>query len=359
MKHKVISIIVCTFLIGTTTIASADWSPGDGHKMHFPQMPDPDGWDVDWGLVYLGDDWKCNQTSYVQDIHFWISWWNDINKTIPWIYVSIWSNNPEGPNGWSIPDQLLWERTFESGEFIVAGPWYGDQGWLEPPSLYYPNNHQEYFQINIMNISNPFLQFTDEVYWLVINMPFEEQYICGWKTTFENYSDSAVFAFDPDDTWFQIFEIDLAFVINGEPPLPDLDCEGDLRWIDVKPGDTVTGYFKVGNFGETDSLLNWRVDNWPTWGGWSFFPNNGSELPAGNWVNGTVTIDVPFEQYQNFTGNITIVNSDNPSEYCEIEVFLQTPKDRIPFVPILSRIFARIMQRFPILQWFIYQQLVN
>ena len=26
--------------------APADWNVGDGHKMHFPQLPDEDGWDV-------------------------------------------------------------------------------------------------------------------------------------------------------------------------------------------------------------------------------------------------------------------------------------------------------------------------
>jgi hypothetical protein len=359
MKIKAISILICALLISTIGIASADWSPGDGHKMHFPQMPDPKGWDVDWGLVYLGDDWMCNQTSYVNDIHFWISWWNDINKTIPWIEVSIWSNNPEGPHGWSIPDELLWERKFQSEEFIVAGPWYGDQGWLEPPLLYYPNNHQEYFQINIVNITEPYLQIEGKVYWLVIDMPFEDLYVCGWKTTLDHFLDNAVFAFDFESDWFQIYDIDLAFVIDGEPPLPNLECEGDINWADAIPGETVTGYFKVGNFGETDSLLNWNVDSWPAWGGWSFEPSSGIELPAGNWINGTVTVEVPYEQYQNFSGNITIVNTDNLTDCCEINVYLETPRSRIPILPILSKVFSRIIQRFPILHWLLYQQLVN
>ncbi|MCJ7578787.1 MAG: hypothetical protein MUO91_10085, partial [candidate division Zixibacteria bacterium] len=45
------------------------------HKMHFPQLPDLEGWDV--YAVYpktLADDWKCSATGPVTDIHFWGSW---------------------------------------------------------------------------------------------------------------------------------------------------------------------------------------------------------------------------------------------------------------------------------------------
>ena len=41
MIKKHICIFICVLLIGTSGMALADWSPGDGHKMHFPQTPDP------------------------------------------------------------------------------------------------------------------------------------------------------------------------------------------------------------------------------------------------------------------------------------------------------------------------------
>ena len=43
-------------------------------------------------------------------------------------------------------------------------------------------------------------------------------------------------------------------------PVPDLDCEGSLDWIEVEPGDIVTGDFTVENIGEPDSLLNWEIE---------------------------------------------------------------------------------------------------
>jgi hypothetical protein len=68
------------------------------HKMHFPQLPDLEGWDV--YAVYpktLADDWQCSETGEVLDIHFWGSWrdtdgdpYTDHYQTpIPFFYLSI------------------------------------------------------------------------------------------------------------------------------------------------------------------------------------------------------------------------------------------------------------------------------
>ena len=65
--------MVCVALYAAP--ARADWQPGDGHKMHFPQLPDEDGWDVNATMgVCLADDWMCSETGPVEDIHFWGSW---------------------------------------------------------------------------------------------------------------------------------------------------------------------------------------------------------------------------------------------------------------------------------------------
>jgi len=44
MKRLMITSLCVLF---ANSIAFADWAPGDPHKMHFPQEPDPYGWDVD------------------------------------------------------------------------------------------------------------------------------------------------------------------------------------------------------------------------------------------------------------------------------------------------------------------------
>jgi hypothetical protein len=61
------------------TSAETSWD----HKMHFPQLPDPTGWDVKAGC--LEDDWECSETGYVTDIHFWGSWHGDMVEDIEFL----------------------------------------------------------------------------------------------------------------------------------------------------------------------------------------------------------------------------------------------------------------------------------
>ena len=42
------SIAVLAVMAMVAPAAVADWDPGDGHKMHYPQLPDPNGWDVNF-----------------------------------------------------------------------------------------------------------------------------------------------------------------------------------------------------------------------------------------------------------------------------------------------------------------------
>ncbi len=40
------SVLAAIAALGLALPALADWDPSDGHKMHYPQLPDPVGWDV-------------------------------------------------------------------------------------------------------------------------------------------------------------------------------------------------------------------------------------------------------------------------------------------------------------------------
>ena len=361
MKKKIISIVVCMLMIGTTSLVVADWAPGDGYKMHFPQLPDPTGWDVNFHDYFLGDDWQCTETGPVTDIHFWISWRQDIMEDLPYVHVLIFSNNPQGPGGYSQPFNLLWDEIFTPDQFIIAGPWTGDQGWLEPYGEFYLHDHIYYYQINIKNISNPFIQQNGTIYWLVIQMPFLYPIEMGWKTTLDHFMDAAVWGLP--ESWIPIqdplagTQIDFAFVITTfipPPPEPDLSCRGSLTWDEVQPGSTVTGTFEVGNIGEIGSLLNWKVDSWPTWGTWSFTPKNGTALPKGSWVNITATVIAPSEKPKEFSGKITVINTDDSTDFCEIDVTLKTPKIfDIQFLLFFGRLFKRFPNAFPILRYLI------
>jgi hypothetical protein len=137
------------------------------------------------------------------------------------------------------------------------------------------------------------------------------------------------------------------------PHLPDLECNGSLSWSNIKPGATVHGSFQVMNIGDNDSLLNWTVNNTPTWGTWTFSRTHGENLtPAQGPVTIHVYVVIPKEKNAGFQGNITIVNTDNHSDYCMIPVILTTPfSQNIQPHWFLARLLMRFPQAFPILRY--------
>jgi len=107
----------------------------------------------------------------------------------------------------------------------------------------------------------------------------------------------------------------------------NLECSGSLSWNDVEPGSTVTGEFTVQNVGMTGSELDWEIELYPDWGTWSFSPNNGLDLTP---EDGAITVDVevvaPDDPNEEFEGEIKIVNSNNPYDFCIISATLVTPR---------------------------------
>ncbi len=204
----------------------ADWDPNDPFKMHFPQMPDPYGWDVDVTFAnLLADDWQCSASGLVDDVHFWYSWWQDQVGVISMIHASIHADIPD-PDGsgpaFSMPGAVLWQRNFYPNEFVTR--WYGsgDQGFLgfgEPQQ----HDHVNYYQCNIVDIPDPFYQTAGTIYWLdlsiVINDPVGTH--IGWKTSLDHWNDDAVRW--GANGWEELLDpytgasLDLAFVITPEP----------------------------------------------------------------------------------------------------------------------------------------------
>jgi hypothetical protein len=137
-------------------------------------------------------------------------------------------------------------------------------------------------------------------------------------------------------------------------PIPDLECDGTLSWSDIKPGATVHGSFQVNNIGETGSLLNWTVNNTLTWGTWTFKPTSGENLtPAQGPVTIQVYLVVPTEENAMFQGNITVVNTNNSSDYCNIPVSLTTPYNQTrEYHGFFARLLLRFSHAFPFL-WYL------
>ena len=208
--------------------AFADWNPGDSHKMHFPQLPDPTGWDVNATQPkVLADDWLCTGSGAVADIHWWGSWRQDLVLPIRSFLISIYSDDRTGP--YSKPGELLWSQEFFGGQWTERLYGQGEQGWYDPNTgeAVRPD-HNLIFQYNITQIDEPFIQEEGTIYWLSISADLGTPSASGWgwKTSRDHFEDAAVWGDYPDPQWNVLLDpsgdkvlpvLDLAFVITPEP----------------------------------------------------------------------------------------------------------------------------------------------
>ena len=210
--------------------------PIEDVKMHFPQWPDPTGWDVCCTEPNLiADDWQCSESGPVTDIHFWVSWFTGDGSPalIDSIHISIHKDIPAGVSApWSMPGTLLWERNFYPDEFSYEELWgQGWQGWYDPLEGFNVQNDHEYFDlINITEIPDPYYQEEGTIYWLDVRIyidPEYSSYKLGWKTSQHHFMDNAVYFVD--GVWLPLWDpitqerLDMAFAITGSEPSYELD----------------------------------------------------------------------------------------------------------------------------------------
>jgi hypothetical protein len=133
---------------------------------------------------------------------------------------------------------------------------------------------------------------------------------------------------------------------------PDLDCNGQLFWSGIKPGTTVNGSFQVMNIGDPNSHLNWIIAAYPSWGTWTFTPASVVNLaPEDGAITVNVTVTAPDAKNQEFQGQVTIVNTENASDFCVIPVYLHTPLSQgLHDQPFLTKLFEFFPHAFPILR---------
>ena len=155
----------------------------------------------------------------------------------------------------------------------------------------------------------------------------EREWTAGWDGAYDGYlTIDAVDLFASSSS--EIYYDDMSLI--GDIPIPTLCCRGDLSWTGVELGESMSGTFEVSNCGDDGTELDWEVAEYPYWGtGWTFNPASGTGLtPAQGWQIVTVEFTAPTEKNTEFTGSIKIINSNIPSEYCEIPIYLKTPRDK-------------------------------
>ena len=145
----------------------------------------------------------------------------------------------------------------------------------------------------------------------------------------------------------------VVYVPPEEPGKSNLDCEGSLKWLFVS--GTQNGDFIVKNIGSANTVLNWTVISYPSWGIWSFNPSFGENLkPEDGQMIVQVSVVAPNEKNKEFQGFIKVINQDNPSDYDFISVYLRTPKKtNIRFFEYLNN----HIDKFPILRLFLHRLL--
>ena len=99
------------------------------------------------------------------------------------------------------------------------------------------------------------------------------------------------------------------------------------------------------------SLLDWEIESNPDWGDWTFNPDNGINLKP---EDGSVTVNVeviaPNDINEEFTGIVKVINSDDPNDFCEIDVVLTTPRSRLLQNSLILRLLEQFPNAFPLLR---------
>jgi hypothetical protein len=349
-----------------------------GSKMHFPQWPDLDSTGVDvycMGDVLLADDFLCTETGFITDITFWGSWLNDIfppMEEMPEIKLSIWSDNPNGPNNYSEPMDLLWNRNFFPNEYnmyeyasVPDGEWFY---WPQNQQAIFPGDHKVFQLDFIIQEQEAFIQDSTTIYWLSVNVIPQTgtDYVFGWKSSLHHFNDFAVWQTGPPVWNMLCYPIqhplndtcmDLAFNISGYPnpseeydwgdapddPYPtlknsngahhapdgytflgqsiDVEFDGqpdmfamgdDINNIDDEDGVNLTSSMIPGQIANIDFISNGTC----LLNGWIDFDNNGSWSDPSDHI----FIDVPLVPGVNSMSFNVPINSSIGDAYARFRV---------------------------------------
>ena len=136
--------------------------------------------------------------------------------------------------------------------------------------------------------------------------------------------------------------------VSYENADPDLNCLGELIWNDIVPGSIVKNIFYVENIGGPISELDWEITDWPEWGTWYFLPPEGDNLkPNDGACTVYVFVEVDDLSYRQYSGNVTVVNKENSSDFEILPVTLSTPVNQNSIYTQVIQFIQRMIERFP------------
>ena len=251
------------------------------------------GWDVkdSRNQIVLADDFFCDSTGPITDIHIWGSWLNDVHGTITNFWLGIYDDVPAVTNfssGIITPSHpgtnLLWQQWFGS-QFAESIYTNGDEQFFDPTTtnIIGPDTKVYYY---CFYPTNPFVQTGTLArptnYWLAARAQIAEAGpIYGWKTSLVPYHDAAVRGTTaginglPIGDWVPMYDfaqqpLDLSFKLtttNSQPPqcCPEtngvkyLQRPNVINGIDlnVSQNFTIADDFRCTNSGPVTDIHLW------------------------------------------------------------------------------------------------------
>jgi len=203
------AVVLAAFLFVSAT---ADWQPEDGHKMHYPQLPDETGWAVNaTAPLILADDFMCTETGWIKDVHFWGAWKGGQEGQIDHFVLSLHTDIPadQNPDGYSKPGVTLYEWEIYDWSAVPIDP-PTMEGWYDPlTGETIPEDHIAYFQYNVfLPEAEWYPQDSGTIYWLNISAIVVDPLntVWGWKSTQDHWNDDAVWAEWGDLSWEEMYE---------------------------------------------------------------------------------------------------------------------------------------------------------
>ncbi|MBS3802174.1 MAG: C10 family peptidase [Candidatus Thermoplasmatota archaeon] len=152
----------------------------------------------------------------------------------------------------------------------------------------------------------------------------------GWGGSFDGWYDL------PDELPYELTFIE-GVIVDILVPMDaaDLTTSGSIQLTDITPGSPVNGSFIIQNKGDSDSLLDWKIESYPDWGIWEFSEEQGNDLTPDQGENEiTVNIEIPSEKSKTFTGGIKIINTNSPNDFEVIPISIATPQTKqISYLP--------------------------
>lgn len=167
---------------------------------------------------------------------------------------------------------------------------------------------------------------------------------------YQNFTGEIIVKNTKNNSDYSIIPVTLT---TGKKIHEKLSCNGSLNWMDIKPKSTITGNFTVENAGASLTNLSWNITGWPDWGTWTFTPSQGTQLtPEDGPVIINVTVIAPLRRNTEFTGQITVTNTNNSDDFDTIPITLTTPYQyHITLYDILLGLLQRYPHAFPFLQF--------